>query len=517
MILVKDDEIKEHFSWEDDFEEKEDSGKESEKEPVEKEELENTEKEGKKTKKKKNNKKTKKKKKEVKKYVWAVIVLIAAVSLIIVYKDSFFPEKEEAVKTVAVVNGQEISSDELETSYKLFVPEQMRMMMPKAAFLEESLIPEAILTQEAEREGISADKEQIDFYINNLIARMGATEDEFASELEMEGFTIEDIKESYRKKIMIAELLDKKISSSITISDKEIKDYYDKNKEEFSAGEGQIRASHILVETEEEANEILEGLDADEFKEVAFEKSIDLSAKTNKGELGFFSKGQMVPEFENAAFSLKVGEISAPVKSQFGYHIIKRESDIISFEDAKQIINLSLFTAKQESAFETYVNQLKAKADIKIFYTGEGMTIEEADELGGDLTELEEEKEVSFIETSDAVCKDDEKIIIRLFSAEVDPHSQWVSNVFNKVAKEYSGKIIAYNWQIDTGDNLLTDAKEEKIPKSEVEIYKKYNSAGSVPTFVFGCRYVRIGNGYEKENSLEEEEAEFRKIIEKLI
>ena len=104
-----------------------------------------------------------------------------------------------------------------------------------------------------------------------------------------------------------------------------------------------------------------------------------------------------------------------------------------------------------------------------------------------------------------------------MFSAEIDSHSKWINEAFDSVVKEYEGRIIAHNWQIDTGDDLLTIDIEKNIPKEEIDVYKKYNKEGSVPTFVFGCRYARIGNGYEEEDNLFKEKAEFRDVIDKLV
>ena len=101
-----------------------------------------------------------------------------------------------------------------------------------------------------------------------------------------------------------------------------------------------------------------------------------------------------------------------------------------------------------------------------------------------------------------------------MFSGAKNSASKWISQTFDDITKEYQDDIIAYNWQLDTGDNTLTAVEETGIPKSEVEIYKKHNSKNTVPTYVFGCKYTRIGNAYE---SLEEEEAEFKRVIEKLI
>ncbi len=108
------------------------------------------------------------------------------------------------------------------------------------------------------------------------------------------------------------------------ISDDEIKARYEKDIAGYVAPE-EVHARHILVKTEDEANAVLKQLaDGGNFEAIAKEKSEDPGSKANGGDLGFFAKGQMVPEFEAEAFALKAGETSAkPVKSQFGYHIIK--------------------------------------------------------------------------------------------------------------------------------------------------------------------------------------------------
>lgn len=108
-----------------------------------------------------------------------------------------------------------------------------------------------------------------------------------------------------------------------SIDDAAITSFYEKEVAQRASGE-EVRASHILVKTEEKANELFEALAHDgDFAELAQKNSIDPGSKTNGGDLGFFGKGRMVPAFEKAAFGLKEGEVSEPVKSQFGWHIIK--------------------------------------------------------------------------------------------------------------------------------------------------------------------------------------------------
>lgn len=125
----------------------------------------------------------------------------------------------------------------------------------------------------------------------------------------------------------------------------------------------------------------------------------------------------------------------------------------------------------------------------------------------------------TFYEVDNPICKDGDKPIIRLFSTTWCPHCQWSGPTFDKIVKDYikGGKIVAYHWELDTGDDTLTTKIEERVPNEEEAIYNQFNPSGSIPTFVFGCRYYRVGNGYERENDLAAEEKEFREIIDKLL
>ena len=126
----------------------------------------------------------------------------------------------------------------------------------------------------------------------------------------------------------------------------------------------------------------------------------------------------------------------------------------------------------------------------------------------------------TFIEKPDAtVCTQDSKPIIRLFATSWCPHCQWIKNRFNLVVSEYveQGKIVAHHWVVDKNDDDLTSIKESYVPADELAVFKAFNPRQSIPTFVFGCKYHRIGNGYESQDDLNAEETEFRTIIEKLI
>jgi peptidyl-prolyl cis-trans isomerase C len=167
----------------------------------------------------------------------------------------------------------------------------------------------------------------------------------------------------FQKLTLISVLLEKEIEDKAKVSDKEVKDYYETHKSEFAANT-QVRASHILVKTEDEANKIYDELKhGADFAKLAREKSLDTGSAKNGGDLGFFSRNQMVPEFEKVAFTLKKGEISKPVKTQYGYHIIKvtdrKEGAALEFDKIKDLLAQKLTSQKQKELFDSYVNTLK--------------------------------------------------------------------------------------------------------------------------------------------------------------
>ncbi|WP_282003953.1 peptidylprolyl isomerase [Geotalea uraniireducens] len=175
--------------------------------------------------------------------------------------------------------------------------------------------------------------------------------------------------EELKKRVIVDAFLKKKVEEQVNISDDELKKFYDENKDKFKTGD-QIRASHILVRTEKEAQDILAQLKAGaNFEELAKKKSID-SAAAKGGDLGWFSKGAMVPEFEKAVMGMKDGQISGIVKTKFGYHIIKktgtRKAGVRSFDEVKEQIKAALLPAKQQEVFQKLKDDIKKNAKITI-------------------------------------------------------------------------------------------------------------------------------------------------------
>ncbi|MDI6890156.1 MAG: peptidylprolyl isomerase [Thermodesulfovibrionales bacterium] len=169
---------------------------------------------------------------------------------------------------------------------------------------------------------------------------------------------------------LIGLLLEKEIESKAKVSDQEVKYYYEKHREDF-APVSQLKASHIVVKTEKEAKKILERLKkGEDFAQIAKKNSIDTVSAKNGGDLGFLSRGQMVPEFEAAAVRLKSGEISEPIKTKFGYHIIKvtdkKLGRVIEFEKIKDLISQNLSAQKQKEVFDSYIEGLKKSYKVEI-------------------------------------------------------------------------------------------------------------------------------------------------------
>jgi parvulin-like peptidyl-prolyl isomerase len=181
--------------------------------------------------------------------------------------------------------------------------------------------------------------------------------------------------EQRMKKELAIQVWQKKLLDSIKISNKELKDYYKKNIDEFRQKES-VHARHILVKTEAEAEKIINELKPlsgeklkEKFIELAKKDSTGPSGK-NGGDLGYFAKGQMVPAFNDKVFSMKKGTITLkPVKTQFGYHVIyledKKPAMTRSFDEVKAFIEQRLKMEKFKVVMKKKMDALQKKAVIK--------------------------------------------------------------------------------------------------------------------------------------------------------
>lgn len=172
------------------------------------------------------------------------------------------------------------------------------------------------------------------------------------------------------KEEMLANFAIAKAVEGVKVTDEEAKAFFEENKSELMSGET-VNASHILVDSEEKANEILEKINsgAISFEDAARENSSCPSSEQG-GNLGEFGRGQMVPEFDKACFEMEVGEVRGPVQTQFGFHLIKlnakNEAKPIEFTEIADQIKQKLMSDKQQAAYRSKINQLKILFPVDI-------------------------------------------------------------------------------------------------------------------------------------------------------
>ena len=300
-----------------------------------------------------------------------------------------FKDVEAQAKKEATANKQKIAYDNeinrLRKKFKFNLKEEALELVKKPELTEEE--QNTILFTYAEKEvkigDLMAELQQIPPFLrpqilsgsgledilNNFSARFLALEE---AEQNYKALAEEkpEVLEDAKRRVAIRVLLDDKLGS-IKITDKELKDYYNKNLAKFESA-ARMDADHILVKTEEEANKILEELkkNPEKFAEIAKEKSNCPSGKEG-GKLGMFEEGQMVPEFDKACQEAKIGDITGPVKTKFGYHIIrvnkKTSAGTQKFEDVKEQIRSQILPQKQKAAFSQLVDEAKGEFNVKIY------------------------------------------------------------------------------------------------------------------------------------------------------
>jgi foldase protein PrsA len=268
------------------------------------------------------------------KYIVLALVLLLAVSITGCAKTDN--------EVVAKVGDVEITKDEF---YNALVEQNGEEAL-------DAIISDKIIQLEIEKADIVVTEEEIREEFAKMANYYGG-EEVLAQTMASYNMSQEDMDENIKLNLSMKKL----VGSDIVVTDEEIAEFYTANAAIFNKAE-QVNASHILVETEEIAKEVLGKLDAGEtFEDLAKEYSSDGSA-ANGGNLGFFGRGQMVESFDEAAFSLPIGEISEPIKSNFGYHIIKvlekTEATEGSLEKNKEEIKEMVLESKIPEAFAAW-------------------------------------------------------------------------------------------------------------------------------------------------------------------
>jgi peptidyl-prolyl cis-trans isomerase C len=298
------------------------------------------------------------------------------------------PKDETKLQNAAIVNGKPIPMSEYQAGIDQLnrqiemtgrQPDEKELPTLKQRILN-NLIARELMKQEIAKKGIKVDESEVNAQLDTV--KKSTSPEDFANSLKQMNMTEESLKEHFASQLAVKKLIETELSSKVAVTPEEVKAFYDSNPDVFKTPE-MVRASHILVKVDEKASpeekakalEKIKGIQkriqaGEDFAEVAKEVS-DCPSKANGGDLNFFQKGQMVGPFENAAFSMKPGEVSDIVETEFGYHIIKltdkKAPGTMSFDEIKPRIEQHLKSEKMSQEYPKYIEALKSKAKIEIF------------------------------------------------------------------------------------------------------------------------------------------------------
>jgi peptidyl-prolyl cis-trans isomerase C len=295
------------------------------------------------------------------------------------------PMPAQLPDVLARVNGEDVTKIDfdrliknMEVSAQKPVPAERRDEIFRKALDE--LVTYKLLSQETRVRKIAVTDVEVDSTIKQMRAQL-PNDQEFTKALAARGMTIEKLKSDARIDISINKMMEAEAAAQPAPGDAQVREFYDKNPDKFKQDEA-CRASHILFRVDEsadaatkkkvrdQAESVLKQVRAGaDFAELAKKHSADGSSQQG-GDLNFFTRGQMVPAFDQAAFSLKPGQISDIVTTQFGYHIIKvterRPASTVPFEQVSERIKEYLTEQQKQQKVEAFIESLKQKAKIEV-------------------------------------------------------------------------------------------------------------------------------------------------------
>ena len=243
------------------------------------------------------------------------------------------------------------------------------------------VIEERLQIQEGKKFGFVIDEDAVDAAMEEIIKKNDLADGQLQEMLKREGRTLKSYKNHIRDQIMVSKITRFEIGNRVKVSEKSIIKYYKENQKEFWQ-EGKVKARHILFIAERGSSEkirreklqqakkiLLKLRKGNDFAKLAMKYSEDISA-SNGGDVGFVGRGKMVPEFEEAVFNLKPGQVSDIVKTEYGYHIIKVEEVLpgktLTLKDVKNRIHQILTMQMQKQVYDVWMNELKNSAFIEV-------------------------------------------------------------------------------------------------------------------------------------------------------
>ncbi len=258
-------------------------------------------------------------------------------------------------KTLVSVNGEKINKSALDT----------RLENQAGKTTLQQMVDTALVLQYGKQAGINPTDAQIQDQVNQLEQRFPPGQ--FDTILKQQGLTMDDVKTIEKVQLIIKQAVDKQI----TVNQAQITDFFNKNRAMYNTP-AQVRARHILVKTKAEADAVEAKLRSGaDFATLAKQLSMDPGSKAQGGELGWFSANQMVKPFSDTAFSLNVGQVSQPVNTPFGWHVIqvegKRPAHQATLAEATPKIRDSLVQQQEASQGAPFIQQLRTKANIQVY------------------------------------------------------------------------------------------------------------------------------------------------------
>ena len=303
------------------------------------------------------------------------------------------PVRAEVVdKIIAVVNDEIITLYEFNTAFEPYrknientykgTDKEAVIKQSREAFLQR-LIDNILIEQEAKKSGagIIVKDEEVMEVLQDILAKQKLSMQEFSKNLAKEGKSLDSVKKEIRGQMMRARLLRREVKSKILVSDEEIGEYYNKNRQEYE-GKETVRIKQILLVLPPNADKTIIAKVKNEamqlYKRIKKGESFDLlalnysqgPAAAQGGDVGFIGRGTIIPEVEAAAFSLPVGQVSEVIESSVGFHIIqvvdKKGAGLKPIAVVRQEIKTKIEDEKLENKFDEWIASVRAKSHIEV-------------------------------------------------------------------------------------------------------------------------------------------------------
>jgi len=285
---------------------------------------------------------------------------------------------QEIIMLSEVEKGVASSGEEIHAGNRLERGEQVRQVRQKVL---NQLIEEKLIDIEIKKLGMKVTGKELDAAVEDIKHRNSVTQEELEKHLEKDGLTFETFKKQLEKRLLRSKLIQWSVKVDMTPGEKDLKEFYQKNNDRYRTME-LYRPAHILFRVPKGATPgevqgvrkkcamVLEKIKAGEdFGELALLYSEDPSAK-DRGDLGSFKRGELLPAIEREALRLNAGEVSGVVKTDYGFHIIKllerKGGTPLPFEDAKERVQSDFYEYQMERAFKQFMSSLREKSVIEV-------------------------------------------------------------------------------------------------------------------------------------------------------